>query len=342
MGGWNYAITQGAKIVKMANALPVIIGSSRLRRFRGVNISTISPPEGRTWTNPTIVRHENRFVVGVREVSYRVDWRGRYTSWTTPPESRTWFGPLSADATEVHLETRLSEHKSRDSLVLEDPRFVSWRGEIIGVWAARDYSTGRYVVEMMTGHVSNGVVSEISAIASPHGAPVEKNWMPYVENGDICFLYRADRLERYRLSDEGRLELIGRSAEPVDGLEGQSGSSQIVPFGQGWIGVTHAHSIIALPFKLATWRFYRHHFIEFAQDFSAYRLSSPFNFIGAGIEFCSGLALNGSSLLVGFGSKDSSAHVAKIPLQVLQSLMRGRPWVPVSFEPEGAQSEPQV
>jgi hypothetical protein len=307
----------------MLRSVPLILGPSLLRKRPGVNIAEVSAPIGAVFTNPSITVVGERLVVAVRSVSYHIDRRGRYVKWTPVPTSGTWVGELDPGSLDMRGLRELVEEKTNGSLVLEDARLVALHGEVGALWAGRDYTTGRYRVDMHVGRIVNGQVTDLRALPSPNGAPVEKNWMPFVDGEELFFLYSPASLERYRLTGNGLAGLSAITEHNAADLVGHSGSSQLVPWREGWLGVTHTHSILALPMKLATWRFYRHHLVYFSRDFTSHRVSPAFNFLRRGIEFCAGLAVTDDRVYLSFGSRDSRAFIAALPPGLVDDLIGG-------------------
>lgn len=313
--------TQWRKLVAMVRSLPVVFGTSKLANARGVLVSELPAPGGEWLTNTTVTAlPDGKLAVAVRQVSYFVDHRGRYINTTETPECYTWIGELDPVSLDVRGLMRMEQQTPTD-LVMEDPRLLLTAQGLRGAWAVRDYRTGRYEIQMAVADVSEGRIENVRLIDSPHGSSLEKNWMPYFDSGAIHFLYRADRAERYRYN-EGDILLVGRRPKPWESLKGHSGSSQLVRWREGWICVTHAHTVLSLPFRLAAWRFYRHHIVYFSEDFSSVTVSKPFNFLRRGIEFCAGLAEVNGHLYLGFGVRDRRAYIARLDPTAVDRIMK--------------------
>lgn len=131
----------------------------------------------------------------------------------------------------------------------------------------------------------------------------EKNWMPFVRDGEILALTSTSPLQIISLKD-GRLIKEGRGLDTF-----WSGSSQFIPYQGGWLGVVHRHDGI-LP-KRGPWilRSYVHAFLWMDQDFENLDLSPPFRFRGVGVEFCSGLDRDGDELVLSYGIHDEEANL---------------------------------
>jgi hypothetical protein len=308
----------------MVRSLPDILRTSLLIRSSGVKVTQIHPPNGELFTNPTLTAlDDGSLAIAVREVSYFVDRRGRYVKLVDPPTSRTWLGSFDAVSLRSSGLEPLAE-QTPDSWVLEDPRLFETPAGLGGLWAVRDYTTGRYEVKMAVGEITDSRIKNVRIIESPHQANLEKNWMPFIDGGELNFIYRADSAERYTFRND-LLHFHSAREDRWDELRGQSGSSQLIPWKSGWLCVTHAHTVLSLPFRIAAWRFYRHYFVYFSPDFSTVTVSNPFNFLRRGIEFCSGLAVTPEGIFIGFGARDRTAHVACVDETLVErALKQGR------------------
>lgn len=308
------------KLWTMLKSLPTIFGIEILDRRAEVQSVDLALPSGHIFTNPSLASQpDGTILIAIREVTYRVDARGRYVKLVDPPQSFTWMGKLNAEMLTVSALQRLSQDAPPE-WVLEDCRLVQSGDLTKGVWALRDYTTGRYEIEIAVGDIADGRIQEIIKIPSPRGSALEKNWMPFLDEGVINFIYRADTAERYRIEGQDLLA-VGRPHDVWESLRGHSGSSQLLRWRKGWLGVTHAHTVLSLPFKLAAWRFYRHHFVYYSDDFKSVSASKPFNFSGRGIEFCAGIVSHNGDIIVAYGSADSSARIARLNESLVAELL---------------------
>lgn len=132
----------------------------------------------------------------------------------------------------------------------------------------------------------------------------EKNWMPFVRDGEILALTSTKPLNVVSLKD-GSLIKEGRGLDTF-----WSGSSQFIPYKGGWLGVVHRHDGV-MERKNSIWplRTYVHAFLWMDQDFENLDLSPSFRFRSKGVEFCSGLDWDGDELILSYGIHDEEAHL---------------------------------
>lgn len=333
MNLWRVITTQLTKARRILLSLPAVIRTRPLSRLKGVRVVRTPAPAGGRFTNPSLAWFEGELLISLRQVSYFIDGRGRYVNESVLPESSTWISAISADTLAVTRPfERLIEEKAHKGLVLEDPRLVVVGDRLMALMASRDYSTPEYRVQMVVARVSGSSLRVESIIESPTGRALEKNWMPYVRDGHLEFVYWLESMQRYRYVD-GSARSLGSALKPASHLAGLSGSSQFVRWKGGWLGVAHSHTVIPLPGKWAAWRFYRHQFVYFSENFDAYQTSRSFHFLSRGIEFCSGAAVGDGAIFLGFGTHDAKAYVARVEDALIERLLVTGP---VRVDPEDA------
>lgn len=133
-----------------------------------------------------------------------------------------------------------------------------------------------------------------------HGR-TQKNWMP-IEGLPGSFLYLCDPTIVIEVSNTGRTVEIARHEAPAC-LVDLRGGSQLIPYYDGWLCLTH--EVVWRPGRV-----YLHRFVQFDREFRIVAVSDLFYFAHIGIEFCAGLAHDGGRLVASFGVNDASAHLA--------------------------------
>lgn len=130
----------------------------------------------------------------------------------------------------------------------------------------------------------------------------EKNWMPIADTGEWVYSV-SPSIVTYN----GRFLSNGTDCDlPAD----LRGSSQLVPWKDGYLGVTHE----------VTWepdRCYWHRFIYFDFRGIAVAATEPFYFLSPGIEFANGITLWNDKVVVSFGHRDERALLAIVPAELI-------------------------
>ena len=158
-----------------------------------------------------------------------------------------------------------------------------------------------------------------------HPRLYEKNWMPiqYDYHGSkagdaISFMYRPG----HRVNEHG--QDLGEIRVPHLRSDSFSGSSQLIQFQDGWLGIVHeAHVYLDRPHK----RYYSHRFVWYDELFRLGRVSQPFFFKDKVIEFVAGLTKHPETedLIISFGFRDCEAWLARVSAaEVWEFVCRGR------------------
>ena len=209
------------------------------------------------------------------------------------------------------------------SEVHEDPRLFVWRGDIWVLWTVSEPAgQDAFLNTMRMGRVDGTTVDRIITLDSPQGAAREKNWMPLVHGRRLYFAYDLGGGQLYELAEDTTLRLAHSGR--IRALEGESGSSQFVPFADGWLGVSHHR--VDRPFVLA-WlpvAYYRHRLIHLNSDFSVRSTSRPFFFVKRAVEFCAGLVVDDRSVTFSLGIEDAEAVLMTVPRTEIDALLTDR------------------
>lgn len=308
---------------------------------RSVQLRQINFQAEENWIamNPSICLHRGEMKALVRTVNYRMDEHGRYLIRATdgtannsnPINTRNWLVPLGRTFNTI---TQI-EIVPRESVACEYPL-------VIGFEDARifDNDNNLYISATVRQRCADGIAEQTLARI---GGPIvsggdklgldtvtpmlrtprlyEKNWMPIQSKaGDqpIRFMYRPGHVVNHTGAD-----LLCHPATKLR-TNSFSGSSQLVEFDGGWLGIIHeAHVYLDAPHK----RYYSHRFVWYDQDFRLGKVSPPFYFKDKVIEFVAGMCWHpdGMSLVISFGYRDCEAWLCQVdPTEVLNFLCLGQ------------------
>jgi tetratricopeptide (TPR) repeat protein len=139
----------------------------------------------------------------------------------------------------------------------------------------------------------------------------QKNWVPFVDRGQLGFLYATDPTNVLRWDQLSRQATPWLQRTCPLALENLRGSSGAIAFDDGWLYVAHEVS------WAGTERTYLHRFVQLDGDFRLRAVTEPFFFQAVGIEFCCGLVDGPSEgrLLLSFGREDSQAWLASVSVE---------------------------
>ena len=218
---------------------------------------------------------------------------------------------------------------------LEDSRIFRWDDKLYVSGVRRDVKDdGEGRMELCELKVNSENTYEISRLrieVDPH-THLEKNWMPIVDM-PYHFVRWANPLEVVKVDptnitkqevEEGELDtitsktVITKSLE-VPGIRSQRGGSQVIPFGEFRIAITHECDYWINEGNTKDAKYY-HRFMIWDKDWNLLKITETFKFMDTQIEFCCGLAMKDGNFLISFGYQDNAAFVLKMPVDVLDQL----------------------
>jgi hypothetical protein len=145
----------------------------------------------------------------------------------------------------------------------------------------------------------------------------EKNWMPWVRDKDLYFLHRPSPFKLLKYDPDSK-DVREVKMDPAPLFEdGTSGSSCILPFGEDFIGMTHRKD------GTGPSTVYRHRLFVMTRQSVVTRVSEPFSFEGAAVEYGSGLAFKDGAAYLGYGAFDERAVILRFQQE---DLLRSLDW----------------
>ena len=199
---------------------------------------------------------------------------------------------------------------------LEDVRLVRWDNKLYISGVRRDTTpTGQWRIELTEIEVGNDYVKGQSRfrIPLPNGADsyCEKNWMP-ITDMPYHFVKWTNPTEVVKVNPDTKTCDVAYIGKGVNLKLEQRGSSQVIPYGDNYLGITHESNLFKdeLGHKDAT---YRHRFIVWDKQWNIIQYSSEFDFMTEHVGFCAGLCRKGDNLYISFAFQDNVAFVLRVP-----------------------------
>lgn len=267
--------------------------------------------------NPSIIVRDDRLLCVYRGCNYSLRQDGYkkfYGSWTLPmSDSQNYIADVSDDLECLRADLIEDRHSRTRNDCLDgilDLRIFAWRGEIFAAGAGCNYrsylekKTRLPTHTMVLGKLNNNKLDIITAFNS--GQPTEKNWMPWVMEDELYLVYSPDPLVILHY-DRQRNSLKCISSKPDGRLSQARGGSNMVPFGDNFIGIVHTKD--ATNDRLI----YRHHVLVASRDFATLRVSQDFSFEGEDVEFCAGLVIKNDNIYFSYGVFDEAAVILRMP-----------------------------
>lgn len=288
----------------------------RLSALHGAEIFPLHVPGQRRICNPTIAASDRGFCCIIRTVNYELNEKGGLAVAPDGSKSGNWLADLDSDLRVLdvrHIDETGVSVDPRAENDLEDCRLFRWKDAwwFSATWVFK-FSPAKAQIALC--RLEGIKVAEFHLFPSPSNANVEKNWMPRVSSDRLEWVYWPDPM--VVLAHDGDSRLHCRSLKRYGRLEGWSGSSQLVPYGDNWLGVVHSKQMSSKGVV------YAHRFVEFTDDFTIRRVSCWFSFEGQGIEFCGGLCLTGDHAVLSYGLWDRHAHLMRVDITAVESMLR--------------------
>jgi len=267
--------------------------------------------------NPSVINHDGKPLVLVRTVNYLITEGGEYAIRSPdgndsgnryPIDTRNYLVRLGGDGMAdwvVKLELPINLPAPQYHLVrgFEDSRLFEYQGRLWTLSTVRELNSEGWCEQVLAPIDQDHYSSEWTKVL-PKNRQNEKNWMPFVRDGELLFVYRLGTL----VNTSG--EIIAQHETPVD-CGHISGGSQVVPIAKD-VNLAIVHEARQIPGTGR--RFYQHRFVRVASDGRVINLSRAFVFQDKQIEFAAGMARFGDKLLLSYGIRDREAWIAWIDL----------------------------
>lgn len=289
--------------------------------------------------NPSVYVDGDRLLVNVRHVNYtlyhsenkKFQHAGGPLQYLNPENDltlRTWnyLCELNDDLTIKTINKVDTSQNDVEPLWefigLEDARVVRWDGKLYLCGVRRDTTThgeGR----MELSEIVDNVEVKRTRIPAPgaNNTYCEKNWMPVIDQPFTWVKWtNPTEIVRYYFTNNVTITTHLDESAFKSGMPDFRGSSQVIPYGDYYIAITHEVNLIKpiVGEKDAT---YRHRFVVWDKKWNLIKYTEAFSFMNADIEFCCGLALYQGNFLISFGFQDNAAFILKVPKQLIEEFL---------------------
>ena len=267
-------------------------------------------PAGYVPCNPSVINKDGQPLILVRAVNYTINGEGGYDirdgdghcSHRNPIHTRNFLVNPQHPVEQRELQPPENLPEPQYLLVrgFEDSRLFKWCGELWTVSTVRELNSEGWC-EQVRARIDDGEQHNWKKIL-PKERRHEKNWMPWVANGELRFVYRLGTL----VDSNGAV--VARHDLGLD-VGHISGGSQVVAVDER-TNLAVVHEARTIPGRPN--RYYQHRFVNFRADGRVDRISAPFYFHDRQIEFCAGLAYfpDKRQLMCSYGVQDREAWTA--------------------------------
>lgn len=293
--------------------------------------------------NPSVIVVNEKLIVNIRHVGYNLyhaEYNQKFKSWhgaliyLHPEDDLTlrtenYIGELDLDSLQVikefeKIDMTFNVNPLWTFIGLEDVRLVNWNNQLSMIGVRRDTTTnGEGRMEVTS--IKN--LKEISRvrIEPPNYSYCEKNWMPII-NQPNRFVKWTNPTEVVKLKHIDEKKAItetictNKIKTNVDLKRDLRGGSQVIPYNNGYIAITH---------EVDLWKHedgtkdahYYHRFVVFDNNLNIVNVSQDFKFMDARVEFVAGMAYFKNNFYITFGFQDNAAYILKVNEQIVNKFI---------------------
>jgi tetratricopeptide (TPR) repeat protein len=287
------------------------------------------PEPGWNASNPSIYCDGTRVRCVVRTVNYAivdgsyvtpaddvVREENRYKGWQVI-QTRNFLLDLSDDLSTTSavelIDKTGGERSSYPVHGFEDARLFYWQGSWRATATVCDFTEEGQREIVLLDIDDEGAITRAAPLRGPWSIHAQKNWMPFVVENELKFVYAVEPTTIFALADAGTIE---SPANCTLGHGRLRGGSQGVRVEEGWIFVVHD---VAFP---GSGRFYLHRFVLLNEQLRLVSMTDLFYFEQLGIEFCAGLAMANDKLVASYAVNDGSAKLAIFEWETVKKALR--------------------
>jgi hypothetical protein len=168
----------------------------------------------------------------------------------------------------------------------------------------------KHVPQMCYGKYNDqGEVTSLQPLQIGDEIKCEKNWVPFIQNNIIHFIYTFQPLRIYKIEDD-QIKLLKEADLHLGDFRG---SSSPIPYNNGWLCTVH-QVYYDSPRK------YFHRFIWFNQDFTTAKYTPVFYFQNTTIEYNLSICTIPTHIILPFSIKDNCTKIGLITHEYLEEL----------------------
>ena len=169
-------------------------------------------------------------------------------------------------------------------------------------------------------------VEKLIPLNGPNPDRCEKNWLPFIKDGQFHMIYSFDPFVIYKPDLDTGTGIIKQNLfmrfihSDKHDLSRFSGSAPPIEFDDGYLVIVHETIDDGQ-------RTYLHRFLTFDKNFAIQKISKPFIFLHKGIEYTCGMTIDHSkdNLIIPIGIEDREAYLCTVNLATVRSMLEPLP-----------------
>jgi len=226
-----------------------------------------------------------------------------------------------------HIDTQHNDLPPKWKFIgVEDARLFKWQGKFYVSGVRRDTEhTGQGRMDLVEISITDDAVTEISRFRIPgpgnNHTYCEKNWMPVLDQ-PYHYVKWSNPTEVVQVDPDQKtcVTVHVDQTKAVSMPNDLRGSSQVVPWGDYYVAITHEVEFFQSQQGQKDGR-YRHRFILWDRTWNLLAESETFDFMTGEIEFACGLALHQGQFIISFGFQDNAAFLLTVPESVVIDML---------------------
>ena len=277
--------------------------------------------------NPTIANWNGRLVVNMRKnpyylISLRNSDRVEFVTYGKDIYSFNTIGYLDNINKFKTLIPGPGPYKIMGKYTgMEDMRLVVWDNDLYGILSRPDVVPNKVVMQLIR---FNEMLDMVDTWVFETPNYFEKNWLP-IQDKPFNFLYDPAtgacielNIANYKEADDVVAPTIINQINPPSFSGGLCGSSQVMPYKDGYICLCHSRYDWVDTYKHV---YYTHQFVVYDKNMKPVSVSKPFNFFNKSVEYCCGLESDGENIYITFSLHDGVCGMLTIPISEFDSVV---------------------
>lgn len=285
--------------------------------------------------NPSIQKTEYGYKVICRTVNFTQQGAKHYHTLDRNGIIYTKNFLLHYDSNfNLFSQQEIVENSSRlrhrpDHLVkgLEDCRLLDWNGSTWFTCTTYDTSPTSLaqislckLPDRLEGAVLD--VEKLIPLNGPDPSRDEKNWLPFIKDGEMHVVYSSNPLTIKKLDPAtGQCHSVMEVDSEWDFSQFR-GSAAPLPFDDGYLMLVHE-----VVFLSDYTRNYLHRFVFMDRDFKITKVTNPFTFFHKGVEYCLSMTQAGDQLVLPIGIEDKEAYFCFVNIEEVRKLLKPLPLI---------------
>lgn len=303
-----------------------------------LNIPVVIPKidENKYWNtlNPSIIKYKNYYIINCRMVNYSMD-NGLYIIHDKDSIVKTRNILLFLDNNfkfikQNEMICNLKIIKNYNIQGLEDCRLCLNNNTIY--YSCTTFENHQYnlpKISIGTYNIDDIIelpndkefyVDSPTAFKGPFENRCEKNWLPFIYNDNIAVIYNYNPYDIYSLNiEDGTMTRIDELSYETNKFSGFRGNAGPIAFKDGYLIIIH--EVVSVPYKDRYIRNYIHRFVKLNNNYKIHSVSYPFYFDNIGIEYCTGMIIDGNEAILSVGIEDKEAYLYVVSLNIINNML---------------------